>query len=170
MSPNNSYQTQYPFALYSEVLPNLYQGGTDDSDVIHIAKTGYERREDLPFDTIVTLYAWAQPADWSVQEFRYGFPDADMSHIDLNRLRQIVDSAYRQWKAGDRVLIRCQAGLNRSGLVMGLILIKDGYAPLDAIALIRAKRGEDALCNRNFENWLVTTATSFINPPSSRSA
>ena len=160
----------YPAALFSEVLPNLFQGGTDDNDVIHIAHSSYKRRSDMPFDSIVTMYAWARPADWNVQELRYGIPDNLISDIDLNRLRKAVDFAHQQWKSGDRVLIRCQAGLNRSGLVTSLVLIKEGYSPAQAIDLIRAKRGEDALCNSRFEQWLLTSAASFINPPSSLSA
>jgi hypothetical protein len=160
----------YPAALFSEVLPNLFQGGTDDNDVIHVAHNSYKRRSDMPFDSIVTMYAWARPADWSVQELRYGIPDNLISDIDLNRLRKAVDFAHQQWKSGDRVLIRCQAGLNRSGLVTALVLIKEGYSPAQAIDLIRAKRGEDALCNYQFEQWLLSSATSFINPPSSLSA
>ncbi len=162
--------THYPEALYSEILPNLFQGGTDDFDVIHYAKTNNNARTDLPFDSIVTMYAWARPADWNVQEFRYGVPDASISDIDLDRLRQAVDFGHAQWKKGDRVLIRCQAGLNRSGLVTALILIKDGYAPDHAISVIRANRGPDALFNSNFVNWLITSASNFINPPSSQTA
>lgn len=162
--------THYPHALFSEILPNLFQGGTDDSDVIHFAHTSYKRRSDMPFDSIVTMYAWAKPADWNVQELRYGIPDNLISDIDLNRLRKAVDFAHQQWKSGDRVLIRCQAGLNRSGLVTALVLVKEGYRPDEAIELIRAKRGEDALCNYHFEQWLLTSAASFISPPESLSA
>jgi protein-tyrosine phosphatase len=105
-----------------------------------------------------------------VQELRYGIPDNLISDFDLNRLRKAVDFAHQQWKSGDRVLIRCQAGLNRSGIVTALVLIKEGYSPAQAIDLIRAKRGEDALCNYQFEQWLLSSAVSFINPPSSLSA
>ena len=159
----------YP-QLYSMIAPNLFQGGTDDLDVIHLAQTNNRPRTDLPFDAIVTMYAWARPADWNVQELRYGIPDNLISDIDLNRLRKAVDFAHQQWKSGDRVLIRCQAGLNRSGLVTALVLIKEGYSPDQAIDLIRAQRGEDALCNSQFEQWLLSSAASFINPPSSLSA
>jgi len=123
--------THYPTALFSEILPNLFQGGTDDNDVIHIAHARNKRRSDMPFDSIVTMYAWARPADWNVQELRYGI---------------------------------------RSGLVTALVLIKEGYSPDQAIDLIRAQRGEDALCNSQFEQWLLSSAASFINPPSSLSA
>ena len=160
----------YPAALFSEILPNLFQGGTDDNDVIHVAHARNKRRSDMPFDSIVTMYAWARPADWNVQELRYGIPDNLISDIDLSRLRKAVDFAHQQWKSGDRVLVRCQAGLNRSGLVTALVLIKEGYSPDQAIDLIRANRGEDALCNSHFEQWLLTSATSFIGSPSSLSA
>ena len=161
---------KYPFALFSEIATNLFQGGTEDEDVIHCAQQYNQKRTDMPFDSIVTMYAWARPADWSVQEFRYGVPDASISDIDLNRLRQAVDFAHAQWKNGDRVLIRCQAGLNRSGLVMALVLIKEGFFPEQAISMIREHRGEDALCNSNFEQWLMTSGENFINPPSAQSA
>ena len=159
----------YP-QLYSMIAPNLFQGGTDDLDVIHLAQTNNRARTDLPFDAIVTMYAWARPADWKIQEFRYGVPDAAITDIDLDRLRQAVDFGYERWKSGDRVLVRCQAGLNRSGLVLALILIKDGLTPQDAIARIRDNRGEDALFNRDFHNWLLTEGESFFSPSSQQAA
>ena len=159
----------YP-QLYSMIAPNLFQGGTDDLDVIHLAPTNNRPRTDLPFDAIVTMYAWARPADWKVQEFRYGVPDASITDIDLDRLRQAVEFGYDRWKQGDRVLVRCQAGLNRSGLVLALILIKDGLSPKAAIDLIRANRGEDALFNRDFYNWLMVEGESFFSPSSQQAA
>ena len=159
----------YP-QLHSMIAPNLFQGGTDDLDVIHLAQTNNRPRTDLPFDAIVTMYAWARPADWNIQEFRYGVPDASISDIDLNRLRQAVDFGYDRWKSGDRVLVRCQAGLNRSGLVLALILIKDGLTPQEAINRIRDNRGKDALFNEDFHAWLLKEGESFFSPSSRKAA
>jgi protein-tyrosine phosphatase len=159
----------YP-QLYSMIAPNLFQGGTDDLDVIHLAQTNNRPRTDLPFDAIVTMYAWARPADWNIQEFRYGVPDGQMAEIDLNRLRQAVEFGYQRWKAGDRVLVRCQAGLNRSGLVLALILIKAGLTPQEAINRIRENRGPDALFNENFHFWLLKEGESFFSPSSQQAA
>ena len=159
----------YP-QLHSMIAPNLFQGGTDDLDVIHLAQTNTRPRVDLPFDAIVTMYAWARPADWNVQEFRYGVPDASISDIDLNRLRQAAEFGYDRWKAGDRVLVRCQAGLNRSGLVLALILIKDGLTPQEAINRIRENRGSDALFNADFHDWLLQEGESFFSPSSRKAA
>jgi protein-tyrosine phosphatase len=159
----------YP-QLFSEIAPNLFQGGTDDLDVIHLAVTNNRKRTDLPFDAIVTMYAWARPADWDVQEFRYGVPDASITNIDLNRLRSAVEFGYVRWKSGDRVLVRCQAGLNRSGLVTALILIKDGMSADQAIKTIRTHRGPDALFNRSFADWLVSEGVRFLGMSPSQQA
>lgn len=156
-----------PTSLYSEIIENLFMGGTDDNDVIHLPANPYARRDDLPFDSIVTMYAWARPADWKVQEYRYGIPDARISDMDLSRLRQAVNWGFKQWKKGDRVLVRCQAGLNRSGLVTALILMKSGMKPEDAIRTIRTNRADIALFNEHYVRWLMTNGEDFINQPSS---
>ena len=144
-------------------MPNLFMGGTDDDDVIQVPARMYGYKPNLPFDAIVTMYAWARPADWGIQEFRYAFPDAAMSDVNLDRLRDAVDFAFARWKAGDRTFIRCQAGLNRSGLVTALVLIKDGLEPSDAINHIRAQRHQDALCNEEFATWLMIHGQKFID-------
>jgi len=157
---------QYPHALWSEVLPGLWQGGTDDNDVIADARWGGYQTDREPqrptrshFDSVYTLYGYANPAGSRTKEIRLPFMDGDLSDIDVERdLWLPVSEAHADWKAGRRVLIRCQAGLNRSGLVMALVLIREGYSPEDAIALIRVKRGEDALFNARFVTWLTEQA------------
>lgn len=152
-----------PTSLYSEIAPNLFMGGTDDDDVIHRPASG-KARTDLPFDSMVTMYAWAQPADWRVQEFRYGVPDASIQEIDLDRLRDAVNFGLNRWLSGDRVLVRCQAGLNRSGLVTALILMSSGLDADRAIDLIRTNRAKIALFNEEYVHWLKTEGATFLSP------
>ena len=137
-------------------------GGTDDADVINLPASRNLVRTDLPFDAIVTMYAWAMPADWKIQEFRYGVPDASIAHIDLARLKQVVEFGYNRWLSGDRVLIRCQAGLNRSGLVTALILMSTGLDAETAIEEIRKKRAEIALFNTEYVTWLLNSGAEFL--------
>ena len=150
-----------PTSLYSKIMTNLFMGGTDDEDVIHNAAP-CRRAAALPFEAIVSMYASARPADWSVQEFRYGIPDASIREIDLCRLKDAVEFGYRRWRAGDRVLVRCQAGLNRSGLVTALILMRHGMDAESAIQLIREHRAELALFNREYVRWLLTEGEEFL--------
>lgn len=149
----------YPRALWSEILPGLWQGGTDDYDVIGVAGHCPNRVTSTHFDSVYTLYARANAASWNVKEVRFGFADGDMSDFDPEAdLYFAVREAHADWKAGKRVLVRCQAGLNRSGLVMALVLIREGYTPEQAVELIRQNRGDIALCNDTFVRWLTLRA------------
>jgi len=64
----------------------------------------------------------------------------------------------RAIQSGRRVLVTCQMGANRSGLVTGMTLRALGYKGPDAVALIRAKRvlqdGEKALYNPIFAKFV----------------
>jgi protein-tyrosine phosphatase len=153
-----------PTSLYSEIAPNLFMGGTADEDVIHQAVAYNKARTDLPFDAIITMYAWANPADWRVQEFRYGIYDSAIADIDLDRLKQAVEFGYNRWLSGDRVLVRCQAGLNRSGLVTALIMMSTGLDAETAIEQIRKNRADIALFNNNYVQWLMSEAAQFLAP------
>jgi len=153
-----------PMQLWSETLPNLWQGGTLDSwagdEWASQANTSVGKHliRKSDFDSVYTLYADAEPADWFVKELRYGFWDSrEMIDLDpTSDLIDIVKMAHKDWKSGKKVLIRCQAGLNRSGLVMALVLIRDGYSAVDAITLMREKRSDAVLCNQSFARWLLS--------------
>jgi protein-tyrosine phosphatase len=110
------------------------------------------------------MYAWANPADWRVQEFRYGIYDSAITDIDLDRLKQAVEFGYNRWLSGDRVLVRCQAGLNRSGLVTALIMMSTGLDAETAIEQIRKNRADIALFNNNYVEWLMSEAAQFLAP------
>ena len=143
--------------MWSEILPGLWQGGTHDWDVMGISgwrkpEQPYITRSD--FDTVITLYAAAKPVDWHVRELRYGMWDSNLADVDFADIFDIVELAHSDWLKGKKVLIRCQAGWNRSGLITALVLIREGYSPAEAIRLIREQRNEFALCNPDFVEWL----------------
>jgi len=143
-----------PQDLYSEILPGLWQGGTHDFDTLEFPKQYPIWKTQREFDSVATLYAVAHPVGWGVAERRYGFPDSALSEKDIPEIHDIADWAYREWKSGKKVLIRCQAGLNRSGICTSLMLLKEGYSAKDAIDLIRARRSPHALCNADFVRYL----------------
>jgi len=150
--------TDWDFPLWSEILPNLWVGGTDDDDTIEDSANIHTSRNITKdeFDAVVTLYAWANPVDWMVEELRFGFYDSGIAHIDMKALHRAASYAVDQVQNGNKVLIRCQAGLNRSGLTAALALIKMGYKPEDAINLLREKRSKYVLCNGEFEEFVRT--------------
>jgi protein-tyrosine phosphatase len=100
---------------------------------------------------------------WGVEELRWGVADGAMHHVDEARLHRVVDWAYERWQAGDKLLIRCQAGMNRSGLVTALVLMRAEYSAAEAIELLRAKRSEVVLFNDHFVDYLVSLDPSESN-------
>lgn len=51
---------------------------------------------------------------------------------------------------GERVLVTCQMGLNRSGLIVAMTLRGKGIEPSEVIAMVRRARGGNALTNPHF--------------------
>ncbi len=148
----------WPDTAPTEILPGLWQGGTSESSHLGMPTKADHYRGERPFDLIVTLYADAQPAPWGVEEIRYGFPDAELDSVDLERVKQIAIYTAHRWHSGERVLVRCQAGVNRSGLVTALALIELGWSPEDAINLIRESRSRWVLTNTAFRKALGAEA------------
>lgn len=149
-----------PHQLWTETVPNLWQGGTldrwADQEWFDQATSIGTKITPKHFDSVFTLYADAEPVDWFVKEVRLGFYDSAMGDFNPEtELEDVVKMAHKDWKSGKRVLIRCQAGLNRSGIVMALVLIRDGYSPEEAITVMREKRSEAVLCNKHFVDYLL---------------
>jgi hypothetical protein len=164
--------------LWTEIKPGLWNGGTADEDTVLQAREGKmsmwsgmvvsdkaEITKD-EFDAVVTLYAWARPVDWLVEELRWGIFDGGEAP-DIEKVRDAVIWAHKRWKNGEKVLLRCQAGLSRSGLLTALVLVRDGMEVQQAIDTIRRERSGHCL-NVNgssakgaFTKMLMTTPVEF---------
>lgn len=150
-------------SLYSEILPNLFISGTLDEDVVQRGKSIYSLAQPAPFDSVVCLYGHANPIGYYVREQRFGIADAELDEESKPEIRQLADWLHSEWKLGKRVAGKCQAGWNRSSLVVALVLLKEGYSAHDAINLIRDRRSPNALCNRNFVSFIHEVYESEFN-------
>lgn len=146
----------------TQIVPGLFQGGTEDHDVLSLPGRDFRRRGSFPFDVVVTLYASAQPAPWGVEELRFGFLDSALVGGEIDTVIRAARFAFERWLDGADVLIRCQAGMNRSGLVTALVLMMAGLEPRAAITLIRQQRGASCLFNEHFVTWLVESGPAAI--------
>lgn len=75
----------------------------------------------------------------------------------------LLDLAGQVWSAhfkGKKVLIHCTAGINRSALIMTLVLMMNGWPSHRAIKHLRQTRGDVLLFNRTFEKWLLDQDTA----------
>lgn len=140
--------------IYSEITPGLWMGGTDDYDTVDRPGELPRLSSPLDFDAVITLNAYAKPFGWYVRELRFGFPDAPLDGEHASHIEEVADWGHRAWKRGERLLVRCQAGMNRSGLVTALVLKREGITHDAAINLIRKKRHPDALSNESYLQYL----------------
>lgn len=112
------------------------------------------KKVDDSFDYIINLYAGARYSLQSHQVMVFALMNDEALIPNERLLHNLADTAVEFAKRG-KTLIHCQAGLNRSGLITGLTLIKQGMHPQIAIDLIRRKRSPQALFNKTFADWLL---------------
>lgn len=128
----------------SEVAENLWMGGCTDGLI-------------LPDEirNLVSLYPWERYTVHhelqSVLTVRM-YDSLDQGLAQVDGIARWVNASREQYVT----LVHCQAGLNRSGLIVARALILGGMEPPDAIALLRDKRSPAVLCNDAFEEWLVS--------------
>jgi protein-tyrosine phosphatase len=126
----------------SEIVPGLWQGG---------CKAGLILPKFI--EHVVSLYPWeAYKAKHDL------FTSLSVRMKDSKDQGTGAVDEIARWvnvcrKTGP-TLVHCQAGLNRSSLVVARALMLDGSTAGDAIALIREKRSAACLCNPAFEDWL----------------
>ncbi len=77
--------------------------------------------------------------------------DGPPSDEDWALALKAAENVMHHRTAGRRVLVSCKMGYNRSGLVVALALVQQGYTGKAAIALLRQGRGHNALNNEFFE-------------------
>ena len=126
----------------SEIAPNLWQGGCQDGLV-------------LPkfISHLLSLYMWEQ---YTVSHKLRTSHTVEMRDSVSQSMSQV--DKWARWVNARRrtgpVLVHCQAGLNRSSLVVCRALMLDGWTANDAIYEVREKRSPACLCNDSFEQHL----------------
>ena len=59
--------------LFSEILPNLWQGDTDDDETTYCGQKRLPTMSNpRPWDVVFTLDAYILPVGWWVKEYRFG--------------------------------------------------------------------------------------------------
>lgn len=136
--------TVFVCPVISHIEGNLWQGGCQNGLV-------------LPTDIkhLVSLYPWeAFTVNHKLgSELSIVAYDSEPQHIApmLDGLASWISACMDDGPT----LVHCQAGLNRSGLVAALVLMKRGRSAREAIDLLRATRSPAVLCNKSFEAWLL---------------
>lgn len=144
----------------SAITPNLWMGSKPPT---------HDPRVGRMWDLVVLCAEEHQPKSHEmpgVQLLRVKLDDPGMTEtqrLQAIRTGEHVASVIRR---GGKVLVTCQMGINRSGLVCGIALVAMGHSAGSAIALIRARRGKQriqggsvyALFNKRFCDVLTEYA------------
>lgn len=138
---------------WSEIVPGLWQGGHDYVDEYDTYASAVV--DGTEWDLLVSLYGrHGHGPIGDVEHLRLSIPD---SFLDAEQREQVTELGLHVALAvadGARVLVRCQAGLNRSGLVVAVALKYLGWRPADAITRVRERRSPRALFNEHFVGYI----------------
>lgn len=141
--------TPFSCALMTKMDDRLYLGGCIDGLML-----------PLEIEFVVSLYPWEtyRPNGKVKGELSIQLLDAAM---DAPELFILAADAVREFSSRGPTLVHCQAGLNRSGTVLALHLIRDrGMSAEEALAWMREKRSPAVVCNAEFEAWLIGYAAA----------
>lgn len=162
-----AYEVEWPNAEYHEIIPRLFIGG----HLWHengITRGGKHSTifSDQSWDYVVSAYVTEDEASWPQCDQRLVlFADTESGLGDETWLKigSVVDQIVSRWRQGQKVLIRCQAGYNRSGMIMSLVLMRLGMPADKAIYQLRWRRGRDVLTNRVFEKYVREREESYLD-------
>lgn len=149
-----------PFARepWNELVLGLWLGGHDYSPDGEWGGRECPKITNIQFNTVISFYRrpssdQCKPAA-DVKEHYYRMPDGVLTDADLREVYRLSKVALEVVDRPGNVLLRCQAGLNRSSLCAAYALMQVGFTPERTIELIRQKRSPYALCNEDFVDYI----------------
>ncbi|MGW1468157.1 protein-tyrosine phosphatase family protein [Streptomyces sp. NPDC002308] len=109
------------------------------------------------FDLVISLFTRpGHGPEPGVDHLITEIPDDPLTAEQIEAVQRLATTAAHAVRRGRTVLVRCNAGYNRSGLVVAQTLIELGQSAMTAIQLIRERRSPWALNNQMFEKYLTT--------------
>lgn len=130
---------------WHEIVPGLYQGGSD-------------LRPSKELFTVVLSVGhvrFNQDCEAGLRELIDQMSDTEDPDYDpYDSVRRWALEVVRWVEEGETVLVRCNAGWNRSGVIVVRAMMEMGWSVDDALSHVRGTRSPHALCNRRFEAWL----------------
>ncbi len=138
--------TPFDVPFISQIDGNLWQGGCEDGLVLPTF-----------IKHLISLYPWeaytvGHQLSSALEVRMYDSEDQAFDQVDA------IAAWVKSCMADGPVLLHCQAGLNRSSLVAGRVLMMNGMEGWQAIKLLRERRSPACLCNPSFERWLRSAA------------
>lgn len=134
---------QFDVPFMTEIDNNLWQGGCKNGLILptHI-------------NYLVSLYPWERYRIFHKTQGEMYVRMYDDPNQSLEQIEDIAQQVFK-WSQEGVVLVHCQAGLNRSSLVVARVLQLRGMSGASAVNMIRQKRSMACLCNEAFEDFIL---------------
>lgn len=158
----------FPDNPWDEVTHNLWMGGMYYGPSMSPCAPN---RGD--FDVVISMAGRGNLSTrphHSIEQYAFLIDDGQLGKDELALVYEARDLAVAAVMAGRKTLVRCQAGLNRSGLVVALTLLllppfRGACCSLHAIALVQGKRSQHALHNPHFVDYIKQAGAVSLTLP-----
>jgi hypothetical protein len=137
-----------PFSVPLITLVGNFEGGILDQG-------GCKSGLTVDYDVVVSLYPWEAYRVAAAHTVLVARLYDDINAVPEKQIFAVADFVHAQLDMGQRVLVHCQAGLNRSSLVVATYLVRhQGMTGDQAIKIVRQQRSPACLCNPTFEDFV----------------
>lgn len=153
----------FPDDKWNEITHNLWMGGMYYGPHMQPAWV-----EEGDFDLVISMAGNEIPIPASIDHAAYYIDDGKLGPVESGFVYGATALAVSAVMSGRKTLVRCAAGLNRSGLVVALALLqlppfRGACCPNHAVALIQNKRSEHALHNPYFLEYIREAGVVHLN-------
>jgi rhodanese-related sulfurtransferase len=92
-------------------------------------------------------------------------PTPDMEPAQREQLDAGVSFVRDRLSSAGKVLIHCEHGIGRSGLLALCVLVDQGWQPLDALAHAKSRREKLSPSRAQYEGWAAWLRSRGVAPP-----
>jgi protein-tyrosine phosphatase len=85
-----------------------------------------------------------------INQVTHMVPFNDCRELPSEQFLTEIVALVRDCRVRGSTYVHCSAGVNRSAMIVALVLIADGYEPQEAVNYLRELRSVSVLCNEDF--------------------
>lgn len=153
MNEDTGQWIQFPADPWNEIMPDMWMGG------MYFGPSMAACVPEDQFDVVVSMAGrgamGTRVKNDRVTQHLFYIDDGQLGPLEMQYVMEAAQLVSEYWAEGDKILVRCNMGLNRSGLIVALALIDHGNEAQAVIDRIRSRRSPNALCNEWFVKYIL---------------
>lgn len=153
MNEDTGQWIQFPAEPWNEIMPDMWMGG------MYFGPSMTACAPEDQFDVVVSMAGrggiFTRVNSETVTRHNFFIDDGQLGPGEMALALEAAELVSEYWAEDNRILVRCNMGLNRSGLIVALALVDHGNDAQKVIDRIREKRSPNALCNPWFVKYIL---------------